>query len=325
MQIWKYLTSFLILLTILLWIVVFNLPDNNLHLIACDVGQGDAILTVYKNYQILTDGGTPDKKVIDCIGRHVPFWDRHIEVVVNTHPQLDHYGGLTEVFKRYKVDYFIANALSASAQDYQVLRKEVGSKGVHVVNPTSGTTIRLGLMSYDIFWPSFAFLASEGMPSVQNKLGDFTSKRDPNDFSVQALVSLGNFNGLLTGDIGENMAELVFPYLPNKSVQYIKVPHHGSKYGLTQKLLEKYVPGGLPRSNPQHEPFTNSTEKASAKVIGGISVGEKNSYGHPTREILDLLNQNNVKTYRTDTDGDIEIVTDGKVFWAKKTGNLFSF
>lgn len=315
MKIWKYLISFLFLTTILLWIVVFSLPDGNLHLIACDVGQGDAILAVYKNYQILTDGGTPDKKVIDCLGRHIPFWDREIEVVVSTHPQLDHFGGLIEVFKRYKVDYFIANALDSGTQDYEVLRKMVGSNGSHVVNPISGTTIRLGLMSYDIFWPTLAFLTSEGMPSLENKLSTFTSARDPNDFSIQAMLHLGNFSALLTGDIGENMSDLVSPYFPNVPAQYIKVPHHGSKYGLTQKLLEKYV-----------------IEKASAKVIGVISVGEKNSYGHPTKEILDLLNEYKIKTYRTDLpqdrtdlDHDIEVITDGKSFWTKKSGSSFSF
>lgn len=302
MQIFKYLLSFLVLTTILLWMVVFSLPDDKLHIITCDVGQGDAILAVYKNYQILTDGGTSDKKVIDCIGRHIPFWDRRIEVVVNTHPQLDHFGGLTEVFKRYKVDYFIANALDASTQDYQVLGKMVGSNGSRVINPVTGTTIRLGLMSYDIFWPSFAFLASEGMPSVQNKLGTFTSKRDPNDFSIQAILRLGNFGALMTGDIGENMSDLISPYLPNVPAQYIKVPHHGSKYGLTSNYLKWFMP-----------------------KIAGISVGKKNSYGHPTKEILDLLNDYKVKIYRTDLmqdrtdkDGDIEVISDGNNYWVKK-------
>src|SRR3989344_3233979 len=198
-KIWKYLLGFLTLLTVLLWIVVFQLPDNNLHLITCDVGQGDAILAIYRDFQILTDGGTPDKKVIECIGRHIPFWDREIEVVVNTHPQLDHFGGLTEVFKRYKVDYFIANALDTGTQDYEVLRKMMGSNGSHVVNPVTCTTIRLDLMSYDIFWPSSAFLTSEGMPSLENKLSTFTSTRDPNDFSIQAILRLGDFSALLTG------------------------------------------------------------------------------------------------------------------------------
>ncbi|HET7099071.1 MAG TPA: MBL fold metallo-hydrolase [Patescibacteria group bacterium] len=291
----KYLLGFLTLITITLWLVVFELPDDNLHIIACDVGQGDAILAVYKNIQILTDGGTPNGKVVNCLNRHMPFWDREIEVVVNTHPQLDHYGGLIEVLKKYKVDNFVGNALMASANEYQVLTNEVGGSGTRVINPTTGTSLRAGLISYDIFWPSLDFLTSEGMPALENKLSTFTSKRDPNDFSVQAILSLGNFNAILTGDIGHNVSELVLPYLPKRTVQYIKVPHHGSRYGLTPDYLNLLMP-----------------------KIAVISVGKNNSYGHPTQEILDSLKNYNIKIYRTDTDSEVEIVTDGDKIWKVK-------
>jgi competence protein ComEC len=277
-KLWKYVFGILILILFVLGIAIFQLPDGNLHLIACDVGQGDAILAIYKNVQILTDGGIPNGKVLKCLSKHIPFWDREIEVVVNTHPQLDHYGGLIEVFKKYKVDYFVGNALSASASEYQVLRKEVGGSGAKVVNPVSGMSIRYALMSYDTFWPSLDFLTSEGM----------SSKKDPNDFSVQAILSFGEFDALLTGDIGENMADLVIPNLPNKTIEYIKIPHHGSKYGLTANYLKEFVP-----------------------KIAVISVGKKNGYGHPTREILDLLKSYGIKTMRTDETGDIEIVSNG--------------
>jgi len=292
MKFWKYLFGFLVLTLSGIIIAIFQLPDNNLHIIACDVGQGDAILAVYKNTQILTDGGIPNGKVTECLSRHIPFWDREIEVIVNTHPQLDHYGGLIEVLKNYKVDMFVGNALDASTSEYQVLKKEVGRRGIRVVNPTSGLAIRSGLISYDIFWPSLDFLTSEGMPGVENKLGTFTSKRDPNDFSVQAILSLGEFDALLTGDIGSNMAGVVIPNLPTRTLEYIKVPHHGSKNGITPDYLEVIEP-----------------------KIAVISDGKNNRYGHPHQEILKILRDKGIKILRTDLSGDIEIVTDGKKYW----------
>ncbi len=319
MRLWKYTFAFLLLILALVFIAIFQIPDSRLHVIACDVGQGDAILAVYKNVQILTDGG-PDKKVVDCLGRYMPFWDREVEVVINTHPQLDHYGGLVEVFRKYKVDNFIANALDSSASEYQVLKREVGRGGVKVINPLSGMYVRYDLMHLDIFWPSFAFLASEGAPSIENKLGTFTSKRDPNDFSVQAILSLGEFDALLTGDIGYNMADEVlrnFVVSDSRTIEYIKVPHHGSKNGLTQSLLEKIVPGGLPLTEVQHEPSMDNSEKANAKPVGVISVGRKNRYGHPAPEILEILKEYGIKTLRTDQMGNVEVVTDGKSFWVK--------
>ena len=92
-----YIFNFDFLFAMLI-IAVSQLPDGNLHIIACNVGQGDAILITYGNTQILTDGG-PDKSVMDCSGKYMPFWDRNIELVISTHPDTDHSTGLVEVLK----------------------------------------------------------------------------------------------------------------------------------------------------------------------------------------------------------------------------------
>lgn len=265
-------------------IVLLQLPDNNVHIITCDVGQGDSILVTYKNYQILTDGGNPNGMSYSCLSNYLPFWDRTIEVVVNTHPQLDHYGGLIEIFQKYKVDNFVANDLSVSSQEYKVLLNMVGSEGGRVVRPITGTSIRGGLISYDIFWPTAEFAQPSGGPLTG----------DPNDYSVQAIVKVGDFKTLLTGDIGENISEEVLKNFPNTSVNYIKIAHHGSKYGLTSNYLKLIEP-----------------------KYAVISSGKKNTYGHPTPEIINLLNDKNIKILRTDELGDIEVVTDGVNYWLR--------
>jgi competence protein ComEC len=75
-------------------------------------------------------------------------------------------------------------------------------------------------------------------------------------------------------------------------VNYIKVNHHGSKNGLTEDEILSTMP-----------------------KIAVISVGKNNTYGHPHQEILDILQKSNVLTYRTDLDGNVEVVTNGKEFW----------
>lgn len=57
--------------------IAFALPDSNLHLVVCDVGQGDAILVKYRSTQVLVDGG-PGSKVTQCLSRNLPFWDREL-------------------------------------------------------------------------------------------------------------------------------------------------------------------------------------------------------------------------------------------------------
>ena len=95
-----------ILLTVLALVSTF---DNRLHLVFCDVGQGDGILIYRKSVQIVVDAG-PGNAYLKCLSDHVPFWDRQIEVVVNTHPQLDHFGGLINIFEHYKVDNFLSSS-----------------------------------------------------------------------------------------------------------------------------------------------------------------------------------------------------------------------
>jgi competence protein ComEC len=290
---WKNIFLGLSLTLITIWMAVFAYPEKKLHLIACDVGQGDAILAVYGTTQILIDGGATNK-VIDCLGTHMPFWDRKIEVVLLTHPQLDHFGGLSEVFKRFQVERFVATSLDSSSQAYQALISMVGGSGIQVVNPTTGMVIRSGLLYLDIVWPSNDFQVAAGSVSKSNILGAFTSKKDPNDFSVVANLRLGEFDALLTGDIGPKVISEIVQTGRVRKVEYIKIPHHGSKNGLTRELLEITSP-----------------------EVAVISVG-KNSFGHPHKEILNLLEEYNVQIKRTDEDGDVEIVSDGKDWWITK-------
>ena len=85
------------------------------------------------------------------------------------------------------------------------------------------------------------------------------------------------------------MADDVIPNFPTKDIQYFKIPHHGSKYGLTPDYLNLFKP-----------------------ELAVISVGAKNRYGHPTQEVLKLLEGKGIKLYRTDLDGDIVVETDGE-------------
>jgi beta-lactamase superfamily II metal-dependent hydrolase len=215
-------------------------------------------------------------------------------MVLLTHPQLDHFGGLSEVFKRYQVERFVATSLDSSSQAYQALISMVGGSSIEVVNPTTGMVIRSGLLYLDIVWPTNDFQAAVGGVSGGNVLGAFTTKMDPNDFSIVANLRLGEFDALLTGDIGPKIISEIIRTGKVREVEYIKIPHHGSKNGLTKELLDMVSP-----------------------EIAVISVG-KNSFGHPHREVLNLLGEYGIRIKRTDEDGDVEVISDGKSWWIKK-------
>lgn len=298
---WKYSLTFLTLIAVTVWLAVIYYPEPKLRLIACDVGQGDAILAVYGKTQILVDGG-PNNSVLSCLSNNLPFWDREIELVILTHPQTDHYTGLIEVFRRYTINKLLANPIDSSALAYQVLKDEVGGSGTQVVYPTSGMVIRLGLMHLDILHPSDALISSKSTAKSESLsakvLGTRTTAEDPNDFSIVAILTLGEFDALLTGDIGPKLSDQIAEQLVvsgSRTIEYLKVPHHGSKNGLSKDLLD-----------------------ISSPVIAVISAGKDNRYGHPHQEVIKLLSDKKIKILRTDEVGDVEVVSDGSEWWLNK-------
>ena len=290
---YKYVITVLVLGLLVVWLAVFSFPSPKLHLVTCDVGQGDASLIIYGNFEILIDGG-PDNKVLECLGRHLPFTDRTLEVVVLTHPEKDHYGGLLEVFKRYRVEKFIANSLNSGSPNYEVLVNLVGGGGTQVINPRNGLAIRYGLLQLDILYPNDqSYLADSGKNAGQ-VLGIYTTNWSPNEFSIVTKLALGDFQAFFPGDLDSQNLDLLTVSGRLEDVNYIKVPHHGSRTGMTLRALTVLRP-----------------------EIAVISAGKNNRFGHPHPEILEMLGNAKSQILRTDIVGDIEIITDGEKWWIK--------
>ncbi len=259
-----------------LFLCYLSLPDNKLHIVTCDVGQGDAILIFQNNNQILIDGG-PDNSVLNCLGKYMPFYDRTIELVILTHSDADHSTGLIEVVRRYNIDLYLRNNLNTDTQVYRLLEKEVGSRGIRTIEPSIGQRLRLGLIYLDTLWPN----------------GE--TFKNTNDYSIITRLEYSSFKAIFTGDLEESLTDKVRAQSQLGVVDYIKVSHHGSRNGITNKLLDVLRP-----------------------KVAVISAGKKNRYGHPHQETLDLLKMNNIKVLRTDELGDIEITTDGKTYLIEK-------
>ena len=90
----------LIFLLILFWV---TLSSKKVEVIFRDVGQGDATLIVSKNWQMLINTSPKNKKILNCLENNLPFWDKKIEVVIVTHGDSDHSGGLEDIKKYYRI------------------------------------------------------------------------------------------------------------------------------------------------------------------------------------------------------------------------------
>lgn len=289
----KYIVFLVLALLVLAW---WQKPDDKLHLVFCDVGQGDAVLATYKGNQILIDGG-PDQSVLNCLSRHMPFWDRKIELVLLTHPDGDHFTGLIFVLERFKVGKFLANPFIIKGNsDLEKLARLIEEKSIPFYSPSQEDKIKLAEISLDVLWPEKSKLVEiERLSQVEKeKIGGFwvldDSLVDSNQYSIVTNLNYGNFDALLTGDIPAEEGKLLSWQKRLFPVEVLKASHHGS-------------------ANDNPDELYRGTR---AKLVV-FSVGE-NSFGHPSGELIEKLKSKEIKILRTDMDGDIEIVTDGESF-----------
>lgn len=273
------------LLALSAWGAVGQLPDTKLHLVFCDVGQGDAILASLGSTQMLIDGG-PNDRVLECLAKHMPFWDKTIELVVVTHPEADHLTGIVSVIERYNVVQIISNSLVADSALFSRFRDAVIDRQIPVFSPKYGDKIEIAKLELKILSPAEK-LGNELVwvrPESPQVLGLTAFAGKFNETAIVGQLSFGNFDALLTGDIGFDTEEK----LVLTPIEVLKIAHHGSKYSSGEDFLAKLKP-----------------------ALAVISVG-KNSYGHPTAEVLGRLRDLGIKILRTDEAGDIEIISDGQ-------------
>ena len=278
----------------LAFMVLWQAPTLKTKIIACDVGQGDAILIVKGRPQVLIDGGPSSEKILACLERPLPFWDHTIELIVMTNTDFDHMNGLSAVIDRYGLgDFVTADGIrgsSALAKFQSVLSR----RGVRVLGVEQGETIKVGEsgeLKFEVLWPpevKYEYLAvfSDEIESTVREqiLGASAKQGDVNERSVVLMLTLDNYRALFTGDSGFQAEKGMLEQGLVSNIDYLKVGHHGSKYSTNGEFLDKLLPS-----------------------VAVISVGAKNRYGHPTGEVLARLRGIGAQILRTDESGDVVV------------------
>lgn len=271
---------------ILSWIVVFYLRDDSLKVVFFDVDQGDSIfIETPQKHQILMDGGPSPEKILEKLGKEMPFYDRSIDVLILTHPEADHLRGLLEVLKYYKVNYVLYTGIEKDTltdKEWENLLKE---KKPDIIFAKAGEEIISGKTRLEVIYPF------EKMPHK-------VYKENVNDTSVVILLNYGNISFLFTGDISKKVEEKIAEKESIKS-DILKVAHHGSKTSSSDIFLKAV--------NPE---------------IAVISVGKDNRYGYPHKEVLERLKKYGIQIFRTDKEGDIIIKTNGFEINVNPVGQL---
>ena len=282
MKIQKTLILILVLLLsldIFVWrLIFFSKSPSGLELYFLAVGQGDSELAVLPGgVQILIDGGKGNGATQELTSI-LPFFDRYLDLVVLSHPEIDHFLGLIDVLKNYRVGTFISNGRQGTADSWPALVEVLKNGKVPVVILAAGDRIRYRENRFDILSPT----------------KDFLNSKETNDSGLVMKLTGLDSKILFTGDIGKKVEDyLVKNY--DLGVDILKVSHHGSKFSSSQDFLA-----------------------ASQPQFAFIEVG-KNSYGHPTEEVLSRLAAVGAAIYRTDTSGTIKLVINkGRISISKR-------
>jgi competence protein ComEC len=267
------------LASVFVWLLVLGpSTEGRLSVTFLDVGQGDAILIRSPaGHRILVDGGPSGEAISEALGRQLPFWDRHLDLVVLTHPDLDHLAGLVTVLERYDVDRALAPPAGDDGGAYRAWREALEREHVPTDEAVAGQWIDLGGGA----WLSVLHPPPESLAGA-----------DEDENGVVLKLTLGEASFLLTADLGAKGET----YLTNRHADLratvLKVAHHGSAGSTSPEFLAAVSP-----------------------LTAVVTVGRDNRFGLPSPETLGRLEPRPV--FRTDVNGDIEMSTDGERLWVE--------
>jgi competence protein ComEC len=216
--------SLLVILFFIVFITAHNSSSDKLVVKFFDIGQGDSIYIKSPSGSELLVDGSADKQVLEKLGRTMSLLDRNLDVVVATHPDKDHIGGLPAVLSKYKVGMLLEPGTTAENGVFQEMHAVAKQKGIKIVTAYAGQTIDLGGgVVATVLFPNRSVVGME-----------------TNDSSIVILLAYGSQTFLLTGDAPVSTEYSILSKLPELTV--LKAGHHGSQTSTSFELMEKTTP-----------------------------------------------------------------------------------
>lgn len=198
---------------------------------------------------------------------------RHLDMIINTHPDIDHLQGLESVAREMDFDYLGIPASLQTRPEYRVLKEAAATTGSSLVPLKSGQRL----------------LWEEGLDVniLHPEPGTYKGE-DMNGQSVVLELRFQDFSALLCGDV-PSLALSQFMDAAESPATLVKIPHHGSKNSWSKEFYERIQPS-----------------------LAVISAGEDNPFGHPAALVIEGLEQEGIKIMRTDRDGAVIVKSDGR-------------
>ncbi len=261
-------------------------PLDSLKITCLDVGQGDGIVVeTPEGYCFLVDGGSSNKS---DVGQYqiLPYLKSQgisqIDGIFISHTDDDHISGVRQILE------YSREGLTTVRVKRLFLPKWKERPGAHKDLETLALSAGAEVFHVD---RGDLFRGGRAELSVLAPLGD--GEEDSNENGMVLLLRYGKFKGLFTGDIGEEREKKLLPYIG--IVDFLKVGHHGSRYSTSEVFLEKLRP-----------------------KIGVISCSDSNTYGHPSPETIERLENAGCQVEYTMKNGAITIKVKEKMIFIER-------
>ncbi len=281
----------LLVLAILLALPVFATRDNSIMQVTfLDVHQGDCIIVRTAEKTIMIDAGDDNRNVAHAY--IIPYLKKEgvktIDQAIISHPHRDHFGGFIELVKHFKFGEFLySNDSSVVAEEgssytndaryYGQLMDAIKAKKIPYRRAKAGELLNWG-----------RGVKAEVLFTDDGSFGDI-SKSNVNEMSMIIKATAGKISYLFTGDAEKKAETAAIERAGRKlSSTVLKSGHHGSRTSSNHNFMDMVQP-----------------------KYGVISAGKGNSFGHPTKAVLDIYDYYKMSVFRTDNDGTVESFTDG--------------
>lgn len=277
------------------WDAAFHEKGRLLEVVTLDVGQGDAAIVRFPdNRTMLIDGGIRrtyyDEKKMEMVDYDVgeriiePYLDfygiRKLDMVVLTHPDLDHGGGLGYILENFQVSRVLGIPdMPRYFQTDQRLQAIAEARDIPYAFPYAGEIPLTPTATLNLLHP---------IDAASTNLLD----EDKNDDSLVIKLSYGEVDVLFTGDIGKDAEARLVASGQDLRAEILKVPHHGSRTSSSAPFLDAVRPR-----------------------CAIFSLGKGNRYQFPHPEVVARYAARECRLWRTDASAAITLRTDGTRCW----------
>ncbi len=220
-------------------------------------------------HNILIDGGE-NTSVTEKISKKLPFWEKHIDVIIISHPDKDHIEGVFTAMKQYTIGTIFLSGVHHNSNLTSRFQKITQEKNIKLIFTHSKIDFRIHDFVFDIVFPK-----TSNMGKIFQKV---------NNSSLVVRMYNKNNSILFTGDIEKKTENTILSTPAKLKSDILKVAHHGSHSSTTLAFLKAVSP---------------------KKAL--ISAHHDNVFGHPSENILKRLSFFSVSTFVTKKNGEVTL------------------